>query len=51
MNPLTSILELRLTGSLANPKWSVDLTGPISGSNHSDSGDSPAPAKSPPGAR
>ena len=30
MNPLTSILELRLTGRLADPKWSVDITGLLS---------------------
>jgi hypothetical protein len=38
MNPLTSILELRLTGTLGDPKWSVDFSGPSAGSN-------PAPAK------
>ncbi len=30
INPLTSILELRLSGPLAEPKWSVDVTSPSS---------------------
>lgn len=30
MNPLTSILELRLTGPLRDPKWSIDVTAPSS---------------------
>ena len=30
INPLTSILELRLSGPLAEPKWSVEVTSPSS---------------------
>jgi len=46
MNPLTSILELRLTGTLANPKWSVDIAGPMSGSTAAASRLSPTTEKS-----
>jgi len=45
MNPLTSILELRLTGTLGDPKWSVDVTGPLSGSSPSHAGLPAAPLK------
>ncbi len=30
INPLTSILELKLSGPLAEPKWSVEVTSPSS---------------------
>jgi len=30
LNPLTSILELKLSGPLADPKWSVSVTAPSS---------------------
>ena len=45
MNPLTSILELRLTGTLGDPKWSVDVTGPLTGSSPSHTGLPAAPVK------
>jgi len=41
MNPLTSILELQLTGQLANPQWSVAV------SSGSDPTKSPPPAPAP----
>jgi len=47
MNPLTSILELRLTGPLRDPKWSVDITGPMSSSHPNDQGKPPASPKPP----
>lgn len=47
MNPLTSILELRLTGPLGDPKWSVDITGPLSSSHPNDQGKPPVSPKPP----
>jgi hypothetical protein len=47
MNPLTSILELRLTGPLGDPKWSVDITGPMSSSHPNDQGKPPVSTKPP----
>ena len=45
MNPLTSILELRLTGPLGDPKWSVDFTGPMTSTRPGDQGKPPETEK------
>lgn len=47
LNPLASILELKLTGQLADPKWSVSVS---SGSDPSKPSVPPPPVKAPPAA-
>ena len=48
MNPLTSILELRLTGPFGDPKWSVDVTAPSSKPTRPAEPKAPPPAAVPP---
>ena len=47
MNPLTSILDLRLTGGLADPKWSIEVFGSSSGAKPASAPTTP-PVKSSP---
>ncbi len=48
MNPLTSLLELRLTGPFGDPKWSVDVTAPSSKPTRPPEPKAPAAAATPP---
>jgi hypothetical protein len=49
MNPLTSILELKLTGAPADPKWSVEVSAPSSPFKTPTAAPAPPPATARPG--